>query len=82
MEGRSVDEDEVMSLMTEYGKIDGRINYLYAKTFAEVYQELAPSQLEALSGLRQLDGFEPAPGYLFAEPVAYPSDVEYEFLFK
>jgi hypothetical protein len=82
MDGEIVDEDEVMSMMAEYGAIDGRINYLYSSTFAEVRQELTSEQFEAISQLRLAQDFTPAEGYLFAEPVAYPSNVQYEFLFK
>lgn len=82
IDGQSVEKDKVMALMAEYGELDGRINYMYASTFAEVYRQLTPEQLEEIAGLRLSQEFEPADAYLFAEPVEYPDNIEYEFLFK
>ncbi len=82
MEGTSVNEDEIMELMARYGELDGKINYLYATTFADIYQDLNKSQLNDLMELRQLDGFEPADAYLFAEPVSYPDNLSTDKFFK
>ncbi len=82
MEGTSVDEEQIMELMARYGELDGKINYLYATTFAEVYHDLTKSQRNDLMELRQLDGFEPAIAYLFAEPVSYPDNLSTDKFFK
>jgi hypothetical protein len=82
IDGDRVDENRILSMMAEYGRNDGRINYLYASTFAEIYRELTDVQLKALALIRLSPGFEPKEGSLFAEPLAYPSDIEYGFLFQ
>ncbi len=73
MEGVDVDEDDIMALMANYGELDGKINYLYATSFAEIFKELTNTQLDDLMELRQLDGFEPEDAYLFADPISYPN---------
>jgi hypothetical protein len=52
MTGESVERDAVLSLMEEYGELDGAIVYNFAVNFAQVNQTLTAEQQVALMALR------------------------------
>lgn len=84
MVGESADYDLVMSLMDEYGRLDGMIIYYYATNFAQVGQTLTADQLEALMELRSLTlgDFTPEAAFLYAEPIGFPTITDTDFLFQ
>ena len=67
----AADEAAVMALSREYGSLDGRISYLMASSFAEVYKSLSPAQKAAMTRLRNQDVF-PKGYYPYADPVEKP----------
>jgi len=84
MAGESVDSDTVLSLMEEYGELDGAIVYNFAENFAQVNQSLTSEQMARLMALRTEmlgDMLYPSGAYLYSEPIAMPEIANTDFLF-
>lgn len=64
----TVDEEEVMTLMKEYGELEGRMSALYAERFAAVEETLTDEQKESLMTLRNQYIF-PEGAYLYSQPI-------------
>ncbi len=52
MEGESVDKNEIIALIREYGQYDGQNIFYYATNFVDVYNSLSTSQYDTLTDLR------------------------------
>ena len=61
--------NKVVELGRRYGELDGEMSYYYATAFARVNRTLTAEQRKALVKLRNLDGYTPAPVYLYSTPV-------------
>jgi preprotein translocase subunit SecG len=79
----TVDEEKVISLGGEYGKLDGEISYYYATAFAEVGKTLTTAQKSKLMEIRNLDNYPTQEGtiYLYSEIINQPSIPNTDFLF-
>jgi|GEM_PF-1457835 len=93
MAGVTVEEDEVLNLVRQYGEYDGEIVYNYATNFVAVGDTLTDTQEETLMGLR-IDYYERFPAYqenpnaydctgawLYSSPVEMPEIENTDFLF-
>lgn len=85
MAGETVDEELVMSLMEEYGALDGTIIYNYAVNFAQVNQTLTDEQMAQLMAYREEvlgDLMYPSGAFLYSEPISMPEIQNTDFLFE
>jgi hypothetical protein len=84
MAGETADETAVLSLMENYGQLDGSIIYNYAVNFAGVGQTLTDAQKAQLADLRRqtLGDFTPQAAFLYATPIDFPNVPNTDFLFK
>jgi hypothetical protein len=83
--GGTADRAVVMSLMEEYGALDGSIIYNYAANFAQVNQTLTNEQQAQLMAFREEmlgDLMYPAGAYLYSQAIAMPAISDTDFLFK
>ncbi|MDM8523370.1 SMP-30/gluconolactonase/LRE family protein [Desulfococcaceae bacterium HSG8] len=62
MDGTSADEDDVLTMVRQYGEYEGAMMYHYATNFATVGNTLTDDQADAVMGLR-LDYYERFPDY-------------------
>jgi hypothetical protein len=84
MAGETPDRAQVLTLMEDYGALDGEIIYRYATAFARVGQRLTEAQHTELNALRTkiLDDLAlPSGAYLYAEPIPMPAIPDSDFLF-
>jgi hypothetical protein len=79
----AINEEKVLSLGEEYGKLDGEISYYYASAFAEVGKTLTTTQKSKLMEIRNLDSYPTQEGkiYLYSEIIDQPSIRNTDFLF-
>lgn len=81
--GNTADQATVLSKSETYGELDGRIIYLYATYFAQVYQSLSDDQKSQLTGLaNDLDYVDPPGAFLYSEPIPMPEIENTDFLFQ
>jgi hypothetical protein len=80
----TINEEKVISLGGEYGKLDGEISYYYATAFAEVEKTLTTAQKSKLIEIRNLDNYPTQEGtiYLYSEIIDQPSIPNTDFLFS
>jgi len=84
MADESADKDAVMSLMEEYGELDGVIIYNFAENFAQVGTTLTAEQETQLMAFREEmlgDMLYPNGAYLYSEPITMPEIPNSDFLF-
>jgi Spy/CpxP family protein refolding chaperone len=85
MTGGVPNQTTVLSLMEQYGELDGEIVYRYATAFAQVNQTLTAEQQTTLMTLRT-DLLEdlafPDGAFLYADPIAIPTIPNTDFLFN
>ena len=82
LSGGKADQTKVIALGRRYGELDGEMSWMYATAFARVGRTLTAEQRSACVKLRNLDGYQSAPAYLYSNPLqklpALPSS---DFLF-
>lgn len=79
--GGSADAQAVLALGRRYGELDGEVSWMYAAAFAEVNRTLSKDQRSALKRLRQLDGYDSAPAYMYSQALqSLPAIRDYGFL--
>ncbi|MCP3681885.1 MAG: hypothetical protein GY861_04270 [bacterium] len=78
----TIDEETVLSLAEDYGRLDGEISYYYAMNFAEVGKSLTDSQMTELIELRNLDEFPCSGAYLYSDKITMPEIENTDFLFE
>lgn len=64
--GETPDRDKLLKLGRRYGELDGEMSWLYTMAFAEVNRTLSDSQRAELVKLRNLEGYESAPYYIYS----------------
>ena len=82
--GGTADKSLVLSLMEEYGALDGAIIYNYATNFARVNQSLTDEQQAQLMAFREEmlgDLMYPSGAYLYSQAIAMPDIPNTDFLF-
>lgn len=67
--GQTPDRDKVIAQGRRYGELDGEMSWYYVTAFARVNTTLTADQKAALVKLRNLDGYQSAPAYIYSEPV-------------
>jgi hypothetical protein len=83
--GGTADKDLILSLMEEYGALDGEIIYNYAANFAQVNQTLTDEQLAQLMAFREEmlgDLMYPSGAYLYSQAIPMPEIQNTDFLFQ
>lgn len=75
----SIDEEKVMTLMKEYGILEGELSLLYASRFSQVGHMLTKDQMDEMMLLRNQYVF-PEGTYFFSEPIPMTSDINGGFL--
>ncbi len=84
-DGSSTDNSMVLSLMDQYGQLDGEIVYNLAVNFTKVSQSLTDDQKTQLTALRkEMLGnlMHPSGAYLYSQAVPMPEIPNTDFLFK
>jgi len=83
--GGTADKALVLSLMEEYGALDGTIIYNYATNFAQVNQTLTDEQRAQLMTFREEmlgDLMYPSGAYLYSQAISMPEIQNTDFLFQ
>jgi len=82
--GQTASQSTVLSLMNQYGDLDGSIVYNMATNFAKVGQTLTAAQKTQLMTLRHqtVGDFTPKAAFLYAEPIPFPTVQNTDFLFS
>lgn len=83
--GGTADKTTVLSLMQNYGELDGEIIYNLAMNFTAVSQSLTSDQKAQLVAMRQEllgDLSYPTDAYLYSQPIPMPEIASSNFLFK
>jgi len=83
LSGGQADKQKVLSLGRRYGELDGEVSWMYATAFAKVNRTLTAEQRAAMKKLRNLDGYQSAPAYLYSSPMqTLPEIPDTDFLFS
>jgi hypothetical protein len=83
--GETADKATVLSLMEQYGELDGEIIYNLASNFTKVSQTLTSEQKEMLDGMREEllgDLSHPTGSYLYSQAIPMPEIPDTDLLFK
>ena len=84
-DGSEADSATALSLVDQYGQLDGEIIYNYALNFTKVYQSLTNDQKTQLMALRkELLGnlLYPTGAFLYSQSIPMPTIPNTDFLFK
>jgi hypothetical protein len=85
LDGEAADKALIISLMEEYGTLDGAIIYNYATNFSQVNQSLTDEQQAQLMAYREEmlgDLMYPSGAYLYSQAISMPAILNTDFLFK
>ena len=66
--GQQPDNNKLLALGKHYGELDGELSWNYANAFAKINKSLTAEQKTELMKLRNLDGYESAPYYIYSSP--------------
>lgn len=66
LEGKTPDREKLLKLGRHYGELDGEMSWLYTMAFANVNRTLTDSQRAELVKLRNLEGYDSAPYYIYS----------------
>jgi Raf kinase inhibitor-like YbhB/YbcL family protein len=81
--GGKSDKAKILALGRRYGEMDGEMSWIYATAFAKVGRTLTAEQRAACMKLRNLDGYQSAPAYLYSNPLSKrPALPNSDFLFR
>ncbi len=73
----------VLSLSERYGQLDGELSYYYATNFAQVYNALTTEQKAKVLALANGLGYiSPKGAFLYSQPIALPTVINTDFMFK
>ena len=76
LEGQQPDNTKLLALGRRYGELDGELSWNYATAFAKVNKSLTKEQKSELMKLRNLDGYESAPYYIYSSPATKQPVIE------
>jgi Spy/CpxP family protein refolding chaperone len=80
--GSKADKAKVLALGRRYGELDGEMSWMYATAFSTIGRTLTAGQRAACVKLRNLDGYQSAPAYMYSNPLQkLPSLPSSDFLF-
>ena len=80
--GGKADKQTVLALGRRYGELDGEVSWMYATAFAKVNRSLTDEQRASMKKLRNLEGYQSAPAYLYSSPMQkLPAIPNTDFLF-
>lgn len=65
---KTPDQAKILMLGRRYGELDGEMSWYYAIAFARINRTLTRYQQNALTELRDLDGYESAAYYIYSSP--------------
>ncbi len=84
LEGGTINDETVLSLMDAYGQQDGAVVYFFAKNFALINASLTDEQRAQLMSFRQqmLGGLTANQPFIYSQPVSMPSISNTDFLFS
>ena len=81
--GGAADKARVLALGRRYGELDGEVSWMYAVAFSRVNKTLSADQRAALRKLRNLEGYQSAPAYMYSSPMQEaPALPKTDFLFR
>ena len=81
--GGAPDRDKVVALGRRYGELDGEMSWMYATAFASAARTLTAEQRKTLMKLRNLEGYQSAPAYLYSRAMKeMPVLPDTDFLFR
>ena len=66
LDGQTPDRETLLQLGRKYGELDGEMSWYYTMAFAEVNRTLTEEQRTELVKLRNLEGYESAPYYIYS----------------
>jgi hypothetical protein len=79
--GEAIDQEKVLSLCGDYGRLDGEIVYGDAMAFARVGQSLSTQQRSDLAAVRQQIGVGvPDGAFLYSQPIQMPDIPSTDYL--
>jgi len=83
LNGQQADQNKLLALGQRYGELDGELSWNYAIAFSKVNKSLTSEQKTELMKLRNLDGYESAPYYIYSSPATKQAIIEnVELFFK
>ncbi|MFA9392482.1 MAG: hypothetical protein ACERKD_21910 [Prolixibacteraceae bacterium] len=68
LNGQQPDKNKLLALGQRYGELDGELSWNYAIAFAKVKKTLTADQMAKLMKLRNVEGYESAPYYVYSSP--------------
>lgn len=79
----TADSASVIALSKRYGELDGKLSYYYATNFSQIYNSLTPEQKAKILALSNSLGYvSPAGAFLYSQPIAMPTIINTDFMFK
>jgi hypothetical protein len=66
LDGQPPDREKLLKLGRRYGELDGEMSWIYTMAFAQVNRTLTDDQRAELVKLRNLEGYESAPYYIYS----------------
>ena len=83
MAGQTADSTSVIALSKRYGELDGQLSYFYATNFSSVYKSLTTDQKAKVLALANTLGYiNPTGAFLYSQPIAMPTVINTDFMFK
>jgi len=76
LDGQQPDKNKLLTLGQRYGELDGELSWNYAIAFAKIKKSLTAEQQTELMKLRNLDGYESAPYYIYSSPATKQPVIE------
>ncbi len=67
LKGEIPDKNKIIEMGRRYGELDGEMSWYYAIAFAKVKRTLTPEQNATLVKLRNLEGYQSAPYYIYSQ---------------
>jgi hypothetical protein len=73
--GETPDRAKIVAMGRRYGQLDGEMSWRYTMAFSEVNHTLTDEQRDALRKLRNLEGYQSAPYYLYSQAIQAKPDL-------
>jgi hypothetical protein len=83
LSSQTADSTSVIALSKGYGELDGQLSYFYATNFSQVYKSLTTDQKAKVLALANTLGYiNPTGAFLYSQPIAMPTVINTDFMFK